>query len=72
MLKIDYTINENKINNWLDELEQDRKKIFDDVKNSKSSDKMKEQKILKLEYIQKSLLSYKKLLNKEKEDKDKY
>ena len=69
MLKIDYTINENKINNWLDELEQDRKKLFDDVKNSKSSDKVKELKILKLENIQKSLLSYKKLLNKEKEDK---
>jgi len=67
MLKIDYTINENKINNWLDELEQDRKKLFDDVKNSKSSDKVKELKILKLENIQKSLLSYKKLLNKEKE-----
>lgn len=72
MLKIDYTINESKINNWLDELEQDRKKLFDDVKNSKSSDKVKELKILKLENIQKSLLSYKKLLNKEKEDKDKY
>jgi len=72
MLKIDYTINENKINNWLDELEQDRKKLFDDVKNSKSSDKVKELKILKLENIQKSLLSYKKLLNKEKEDKEKY
>ena len=72
LLKIDYTINENKINNWLDELEQDRKKLFDDVKNSKSSDNVKELKILKLENIQKSLLSYKKLLNKEKEDKEKY
>jgi len=72
MMKIDYVINENKINNWLDELEQDRKKIFDDVKISKSSDKMKEQKILKLEYIQKSLLSYKNLLNKEKSDNEKY
>lgn len=72
MLKIDYTINESKINNWLDELEQDRKKLFDDVKNSKSSDKVKELKILKLENIQKSLLSYKKLLNKEKDDKEKY
>lgn len=69
MLKIDYSINESKINMWLDELEQDRKKLFDDVKNNKSSDKVKELKILKLENIQKSLLLYKKLLNKEKEDK---
>ncbi len=72
MLKIDFTINESKINNWLDELEQDRKKLFDDIKNSKSSDKTKEQKILKLEYIQKSLLGYKNLLNKEKADNEKY
>lgn len=71
-MKIDYTINENKINNWLDELEGDRKKLFDDVKVSKSSDKMKEDKIRNLEYIQKQLLSYKKLLNKEKENNEKY
>ncbi len=69
MIKIDYSINENKINNWLDELEIDRKKLFDDVKSSKSSDKTKEDKIKNLEYIQKQLLSYKKLLNKEKENK---
>jgi hypothetical protein len=67
MLIIEYTINENKINNWLDELEQDRKKLFDDIKNSKSSDKIKELKILKLENIQKSLLGYKKLLNIDKD-----
>ena len=72
MLKIDYAINENKINNWLDELDQDRKKLFDDVKISKSTDKMKEDKIKNLEYIQKQLLSYKKLLNKEKNEKEKY
>ena len=72
MIKIDYSINENKINNWLDELEGDRKKLFDDVKTSKSSDKMKEDKIKNLEYIQKNLLSYKKLLNKEKNEKEKY
>ena len=72
MIKIDYSINENKINNWLDELEGDRKKLFDDVKTSKSSDKMKEDKIKSLEYIQKNLLTYKKLLNKEKNEKEKY
>jgi hypothetical protein len=72
MLKIDFSINEGKINNWLDELEQDRKKLFDDVKNNKSTDKMKELKILKLENIQKSLLCYKKILNTEKEKNEKY
>jgi hypothetical protein len=72
MLKIDYNINENKINNWLDELDQDRKKLFDDVKNNKSSDKIKEDKIKNIEYIQKQLISYKRLLTKEKEDKEKY
>lgn len=66
MLKINYDINENKINNWLDELENDRKKIFDEIKTSKSSDNMKELKIQKLEQIQKNLLGYKKLLTKEK------
>jgi hypothetical protein len=72
MLKIDFSINEGKINNWLDELEQDRKKLFDDIKNNKSTDKMKELKILKLENIQKSLLCYKKILNTEKEKNEKY
>ena len=71
-MKVEYTINENKINNWLDELESDRKKLFDDVKMSKTSDKMKEDKIRNLEYIQKQLLSYKKLLNKEKAESEKY
>lgn len=72
MLTIEYSINEGKINNWLDELEQDRKKLFDDVKTSKSSDKVKEEKIKSLEYIQRTLLTYKKILNKEKDNKDKY
>ena len=72
MLKIDYTINESKINNWLDELEGDRKKLFDDIKISKVSDKMKEDKIRNIEYIQKQLLSYKKLLTKESIEKNKY
>lgn len=72
MLKIEYSINESKINNWLDELDQDRKKLFDDVKVSKSTDKMKEDKIKSIEYIQRSLLSYKKILNKEKDEKEKF
>ncbi len=72
MLKVEYNINENKINNWLDELEQDRNKLFSDVKTSKSTDRIKEDKIKSLEYIQRALLSYKKLLNKEKEQKEKF
>ena len=67
-----YDINENKINNWIEEIENDRKKLFDDVKTSKSSDNIKENKIYNLEKIQRSLLAYKKILNKEKEDKEKY
>lgn len=72
VLKFDYSINESKINNWLDELEQDRKKLFDDIKTSKTTDKMKEDKIKCLEYIERSLLTYKKILNKDKNEKEKY
>lgn len=71
-MNIDYTINENKINNWLDELENDRKKLFDSIKMSKTNDKIKEDKIKSLENIQKYLLNYKKLLNKEKTNNEKY
>ena len=67
-----YDINENKINNWIDEIESDRKKLFDDIKTSKSSDTIKENKIYNLEKIQRSLLAYKKILNKEKDEKEKY
>ena len=72
MLKVNYDINENKINNWLDELDSDRKKLFDDVKTSKMNDKVKEEKIYKLEQIQRNLLSYKKILTKEKAENEKY
>lgn len=71
-MNIDYTINESKINNWLEEIETDRKKLFDSVKTNKETDKIKENKILKLESIQKQLLSYKHLLYKEKQEKEKY
>lgn len=67
MLKLQYNMNEQKINNWLDELESDRTKIFIDLKSSNSSDTTKENKLRKLEEIQKKLLNYKKILNKEKE-----
>lgn len=71
-LKIDLNMNENKINNWLDELDQDRKKLFDDIKISKTTDKTKENKILCIEKIEKNLLAYKKIICKEKENGEKY
>lgn len=72
MLKHEYNINENKINNWLDEIENDRTKFFNDVKTSKSSEQVKENKIKGLENLQRALLSYKKMLNKEKADNEKF
>jgi Mg2+ and Co2+ transporter CorA len=65
MLKQQYTINEQKINNWLEELEADRTKIFIDLKSSNTSDTSKENKLRNLEEIQKRLMKYKKLLNKD-------
>jgi Mg2+ and Co2+ transporter CorA len=67
MLKQNYSINENKINFMLDELEADRAKIFAEIKTSNSSDVTKENKLRNLEEIQKKLMKYKKLLTKEKE-----
>lgn len=69
MLKQNYEIDENKINNWLNELDNDRKKLFDDIKLSKSIDKIKENKISNLQQIQRKLLDYKKILINEKENK---
>lgn len=70
-MKQTYDINEQKINNWLDELNNDRNKLFSDIKTTTSSDKLKEDKLKSLENIQRSLLQYKKILAKEKLDSDK-
>lgn len=70
MVKQDYKINEQKINQWLSELEEDRTKYFNDVKSTSTTDKDKESKIKSLEAIQKQLLYYKKILNKEKEQNE--
>lgn len=67
MLKQQFNINENKINNWLDELESDRSKIFTELKTSNTTDINKENKLRSLEEIQKKLMKYKKILSKEKE-----
>ena len=62
-----YNLNEQKITNLLDELDQDRNKLFGDLKVSKETDKIKEDKVKCLENLQKYILTYKRILNKEKE-----
>ena len=62
-----FKFDENKINQLLDELNEDRNKLFSDVKSSKVIEKVKEDKIKSIENIQRTLLIYKKLLVKEKE-----
>jgi hypothetical protein len=70
MVLQDFSINENKINQLLDEINNDRNKIFNEIKILNSTDKVKEDKIKALEYIQRALFTYKKILIKEKEKKE--
>jgi len=72
MLRVEYNINESKINTLLDETNRDRDLLFSDIKTSKTTDKQKEIKIKGLENIQRALLSYKNILTKEQEKKEKY
>jgi len=65
-----YHFNENKILHLLDELDQDRSKLFTTIKTDKESDKISEDKVRCIETIQKNLIMYKKILNKEKTIKD--
>jgi hypothetical protein len=67
----DFKINENKINNLLDEVNEDRNKFFNDVKMSKELEKKKEKKIESLDKLVRALLNYKNILIKETIDKDK-
>lgn len=67
---MDYKINEQKINQLLDEINSDREKVFNEIKTSVDVEKLKESKVKSLEYLIKSLLSYKNILIKEKEKKD--
>lgn len=62
-------LNENKIAEILQLLEQDRNKFFTDIKNSKSYDKIKEQKLKNIENLQRNLIFYKQILIKENENK---
>jgi hypothetical protein len=66
----EYKLNEQKINNLLDEFNSDREKLFNDIKTSSSKELLKEKKVKQLEYIIKSLLSFKNTLINEKEKKD--
>ena len=67
---MDKNLNEQKINNWLDEIEKDRNKLFNEIKSSNSSDAIKERKIKALEHIQRTLLIYKNIITKEKAKND--
>ena len=66
-----FNLTENKIKTYLDEFNQDREKLFSDLKMSNDVDKVSEKKIKQLEILIKDLLTYKKILLKEKSDKDK-
>jgi len=66
-----YNLDENKIKTLLDELNNDRDKYFADIKMSNKMEPLKESKIKALEVLIKNLLAYKKIIIKEKEDKEK-
>jgi hypothetical protein len=68
---VNFNLTENKIKTYLDEFNQDREKLFSDLKMSNEVDKVSEKKIKQLEILIKDLLTYKKILLKEKSDKDK-
>jgi len=66
-----FNLTENKIKTYLDEFNQDREKLFSELKMSNEVDKVSEKKIKQLEILIKDLLTYKKILLKEKTDKEK-
>jgi len=66
-----FNLTENKIKTYLDEFNQDREKLFSELKMSNEVDKVSEKKIKQLEILIKDLLTYKKILLKEKADKEK-
>jgi hypothetical protein len=66
-----FNLDENKIKTLLDELNSDRDKYFSDIKMSNNIEPVKEKKIKALEILIKDLLTYKKIILKEKEDKEK-
>lgn len=69
-MKQSFKINENKINEYINEFNDDRSILFNDIRSSVKSDKVKEDKIKCIESIQRALLNYKKLLVKDKDNND--
>ena len=66
-----FNLTENKIKTMLDEFNQDREKLFSDLKMANEIDPIKEKKIKQLEVLIKDLLNFKKILLKEKSDTEK-
>ena len=54
-----FNLTENKINSYLDEFNQDREKLFSELKMSNEVDKVSEKKIKQLEVLIKDLLEKK-------------
>ena len=70
-MNLTFNLTENKIKTLLDEFNQDREKLFSDLKMSNEVDPVKEKKIKQLEVLIKDILTFKKILLKEKNDKEK-
>lgn len=62
-----YNIDEKYIGDILQQLEQDRTKFFNEIKNSSTYDKIKEQKLKQIDILQRNLIYYKQILVREKE-----
>lgn len=60
-------LNEKYICEILQQTEQDRNKFFNEIKNSSSYDRIKEQKLKQIETLQRNLITYKQILIKEKD-----
>jgi hypothetical protein len=69
-MKQTFKIDEHKINEYINEFNEDRTILFNDIRSSVKSDKLKEDKIKYIETIQRALLNYKKLLIKERDNND--
>lgn len=69
-MKQNFKINENKINDILNELNEDRQILFNEIRTSVKYDKLREEKIKNIESVQRALLNFKKTLSKEKENQD--
>lgn len=64
-------LSENKLNNLLDEFNNDRMKLFNEIKSSSASDKIKAKKLACIDKLLSNLMVYKKILSDEKILKEK-